>query len=50
MKMKKQFFKMLVKLNKLILPSLYQVDPMKLSKLQKAILGYKYWALTNSLN
>lgn len=47
--MKKQFFKMLVKLNKLVLPSLYKVDPMKLSKVQKGILGYKYWALINSL-
>lgn len=47
--MKKQFFKMLVKFNKLVLPSLYKVDPMKLSKVQKAILGYKYWALINSL-
>lgn len=47
--MKKQLFKLLVKLNKLILPSLYKVDPMKLTTIQKAILGYKYWALTNSL-
>lgn len=47
--MKKQFFKILVKLNKLVLPSLYKADPMKLSKLQKAILGYRYWVLTHSL-
>lgn len=48
--MKKQFFKILVKVNKLLLPKLYKVDPMKLTNIQKAILGYKYWALTNSLN
>lgn len=47
--MKKQFFKMLVKLNKLVLPSIYKIDPMKLSKVQKAVLGYKYWVLTHSL-
>lgn len=47
--MKKQFFKILVKLNKVLLPSLYKKDPMKLSNVQKAILGYKYWTLTNSL-
>lgn len=47
--MKKLFFKLLVKLNKILLPKLYKVDPMKLSSLQKALLGYKYWALTNSL-
>jgi hypothetical protein len=40
---------MLVKVNKLVLPSLYKKDPMKLSNLQKAILGYRYWVLTNSL-
>jgi len=47
--MKKQFFKILVKLNKVLLPSLYKKDPMKLSNVEKAILGYKYWTLTNSL-
>lgn len=47
--MKKQLFKVLVKLNKLLLPSYYQKDPMKLTTFQKAILGFRYWALTNSL-
>lgn len=40
---------MLAKVNKVVLPSLYKKDPMKLSTLQKAILGYRYWVLTNSL-
>ncbi|WP_285056239.1 hypothetical protein [Pedobacter ginsengisoli] len=47
--MKKLFFKILVKINKAVLPSLYQKDPMKLTMLQKAILAYRYWALTRSL-
>ena len=47
--MKRFIFKNIVRLNKLILPSLYQKDPMKLTNLQKAILGFRYWALTNSL-
>lgn len=47
--MTKIFFKVLTKINKLVLPSLYKKDPMKLSKLQKAILGYRYWALIRSL-
>ncbi len=47
--MKKQIFKLLVKLNKLVLPSYYKKDPMKLSIFQKAILGFRYWVLTNSL-
>jgi len=48
--MKRLFFKTLVKINNKLLPSLYKKDPMKLSNLQKAILGYKYWTLTHSLN
>ncbi|WP_342328036.1 hypothetical protein [Pedobacter sp. FW305-3-2-15-E-R2A2] len=47
--MKTSLFKMLAKVNKVVLPSLYKKDPMKLSTLQKAILGYRYWVLTNSL-
>lgn len=47
--MKQKAFKLLVKLNNLILPSYYQKDPMRLSNFQKAILGYRYWALTNSM-
>jgi len=47
--MKTWLFKMLAKVNKVVLPSLYKKDPMKLSNLQKAILGYRYWVLTNSL-
>lgn len=48
--MKKWTFKILAKLNKVVLPSLYKKDPMKLSTFQKAILGYRYWVLTNSMS
>lgn len=48
--MKRAFFKLLVKLNKAVLPSYYKRDPFKLSTMQKAILGYRYWVLTNSLS
>ena len=47
--MKIILFKLLVKFNKAVLPSYYQKDPMKLTNFQKAILGFRYWALTNSL-
>jgi len=47
--LKSFFFKALVKFNNLVLPSLYKEDPMKLTTFQKAILGFRYWALTNSL-
>ena len=45
----KTLFKLLVKINNAILPSYSQKDPNKLSTAQKAILGFRYWALTNSL-
>lgn len=48
--MKKLFFRLLVKLNKAVLPSYYNHDPLKLSAFQKAILAFRYWALTNSMN
>lgn len=47
--MKRSLFKILSKINKMILPSLYKKDPMKLTNIEKAILGYKYWVVTNSL-
>lgn len=47
--MKKSLFKLLVKLNKAVLPSYYNRDPLKLTTIQKAVLGYRYWVLTNSL-
>ncbi len=48
--MKKSFFKVLVKINNAVLPSLYKKDPNKLSTFQKALLGYRYWALTKALD
>lgn len=46
--MKKELFKVLAKINKIILPSLYKKDPNKLTNFQKAILGYRYWVTTNA--
>ncbi|MCZ4222704.1 hypothetical protein [Pedobacter rhodius] len=48
--MKKALFKFLVKINNMILPSLYKKDPNKLTVVQKAILGYRYWVLTKALD
>ncbi|WP_426329619.1 hypothetical protein [Pedobacter sp. R-06] len=48
--MKKGLFKILVKINKVLLPSLYKKDPNKLTAFQKAVLGYRYWVLTNALD
>ena len=46
----KRLFKALVKINKMILPSLYRKDPSKLTNFQKAVLGYRYWVLTKALD
>ncbi|MDQ0639064.1 hypothetical protein QF042_002629 [Pedobacter sp. W3I1] len=48
--MKKALFKVLVKINHAILPSLYKKDPNKLTSFQKGVLGYRYWVLTNALD
>ncbi|HWK59558.1 MAG TPA: hypothetical protein VNQ80_19610 [Parapedobacter sp.] len=47
--MKKGLFKLLVKVNNVILPRYTGKDPAKLTKTQQAILGFRYWALINSL-
>lgn len=50
--MKRQFFKCLAKLNKLLLPSFTkkQLDVVKANKLQLAIIGYRAFVTINSLN
>jgi phage gp16-like protein len=49
---KKHLFKVLAKINKLILPSLSKrrVNVYKLNKRQKLLLGYRYWVTKNSLD
>jgi hypothetical protein len=48
--MKKKFFQLLNKVNKLILPSLYKKDPSKLTKFEQALTGYRYWVLLKALD
>ncbi|WP_088354571.1 SsrA-binding protein [Polaribacter haliotis] len=50
--MKKQFFKILSKINKAILPSFTKkgLDISKATKLQLAIIGWKAFVTKNSLN
>lgn len=48
--MKKSFFHLLNKMNKVILPKLSNKDPNKLTKFQKGILAYRYFVLINSLD
>ncbi|WP_046758586.1 hypothetical protein [Kordia jejudonensis] len=50
--MKKQIFKIIAKLNKWLLPSFSKrrLDLAKASKLQLAIIGWRYFVTTNALN
>ncbi|PHR70047.1 MAG: SsrA-binding protein [Lutibacter sp.] len=49
--MKKQLFKILAKINKIVLPSFSkrQLDLSKAKKWQLAIIGWRYFVTTNSL-
>ncbi|MEH6706047.1 MAG: SsrA-binding protein [Galbibacter orientalis] len=50
--MKKKFFKLLAKINKLILPSFTkkELDLAKASKLQLAIIGWRAYVTKNALD
>jgi hypothetical protein len=45
-------FKLLAKINKTLLPNYtkQELDLSKATKLQKALIAYKYWVTINSLN
>lgn len=47
--MKKIAFQVLAKLNKLLLPRYSQRDITKLSKLDKAIVAYRYWVTIHAI-
>lgn len=51
-KMKKQLFKILAKVNKLVLPSYskQQLDLIKATKLQMAIIGWRWFVTKNALD
>ncbi len=50
--MKKPLFKLLAKINKLVLPSFSKkvLDLSKASKLQLAIIGWRYFVTTNAID
>lgn len=50
MHVKKSFFKILARLNKVILPRYSKNDLTKLSKSQKALVAFRYWVTINSLD
>ncbi|MEX0275043.1 MAG: SsrA-binding protein [Flavobacteriaceae bacterium] len=49
--MKKTFFKILARINKILLPSFTRrrLDLAKAKKWQLAIIGYRYWVTTRAL-
>jgi len=46
----KPLFKILAKINKVILPRYSHKDLNKLSKMDYIIIGYRYWVTTRSLD
>jgi|TARA_B110000259_G_C13929912_1_gene368475 hypothetical protein len=48
----KKIFKILAKINKLILPSMTKrrLDPVKASKVQLALIGWRYYVTKNGLS
>jgi hypothetical protein len=47
--MKKSLFRLLARINKLILPRYSKRDITRLSKVEKLIVAYRYWITKNSL-
>lgn len=47
--MRKQLFRLLARLNKVLLPTLWHKDLMRLSKLQKLIVAWRYYVTRNAL-
>ena len=49
MDLQKQGFRLLAKLNKAVLPRLWDKDLTRLSSVQKAIVGWRIWVTKNAL-
>jgi len=49
MDLQKQCFRLLAKMNKAVLPRLWDKDLARLSRIQKAIVGWRIWVTTNAL-
>ena len=48
--LQKKFFKILARINKVILPRYSKRDLAKLSKIEKALVAYRYWVTTHALD
>lgn len=47
---KKYFFKLLARINKVVMPRLSRRDITRLSKFEKALVAYRYWVTINALD
>ncbi|HQV51181.1 MAG: hypothetical protein IPI00_09005 [Flavobacteriales bacterium] len=47
--MRKNLFRLVAKINKAILPRLWDKDLQRLSKFQKLIVGWRIWVTKNAL-
>lgn len=47
--MKKSLFRLLARINRVVLPRYSKRDITRLSKLDKAIVAYRYWITKNAL-
>ncbi|MCW5912440.1 MAG: hypothetical protein KIT62_15335 [Cyclobacteriaceae bacterium] len=48
--MKKPIFKILAKVNKVILPRISKRNLNRLTKFEKAVVAYRYWVTINALD
>lgn len=48
--MKKQLFRLLAKLNKALLPKMWDRDLLRLTKTQKLIIAWRIWVTKNALD
>jgi hypothetical protein len=49
MPLRQRLFRLLAAVNKAVLPKLWGKDLTRLSPLQKALVGYRYWVTRNAL-
>jgi hypothetical protein len=47
--MQRSLFRLLARLNKAVLPKLWDKDLLRLSKMQKAIVAWRIWVTKNAL-
>lgn len=49
MSARKQLFRILARVNKAVLPKMWNKDLVRLSKPQQALVAYRYWVTRNAL-